>query len=614
MRFENIEVNANGNFPYAVVAQGAQVSFNIPLLLRNITMKGWTKAPVLLDSDFREDGLSNGTPLLKHVDIVHCDMGGVDPEISAITHAGEVIRVQPKPGQGDCYKLTPGANGRAVKEIIPRFAPDVWGTGTGLLGEYYNGNDFTNLSFKRVDPYLDFSEWYDSGTDKLNVNYAIGQNRSFSVKWSGFIEAQFTEEYQITIKASGSHILILDGVKYSNAGTIKVKLNAGQKYAVEILFSNSDIHMRAYSSGGFCLMWNCPSLEKFIKGGEPIPMSQMYPSNVAVTPPPPPPAQNTGPVANAGADITVTLPVASVALTGSATDSDGTIKSYSWNKLTGPSSFSFSNTNVSNPTVSNLEAGIYVFRLTVTDDKNATATDDVQVTVNPATAVSKSVPIASAGADQVITLPLSVATLQGSGQDPDGNQVTYKWTKVSGNSILLTNDTSSSATVVNLTAGVYVFRLTVTDTKGAIAADDVQLTVQAAPTRPGNQDPLKQQQDPLNPENTGNQKDPLSPQNDPIRKPEGNNAGNNTSPLSGSLDLIVTPNPSPTNFNLQVKSTSTENISINIYNRWGRVVESFPNVRNNSTFTIGNNYRGGFYYVHLKQGTATKIVRLLKLL
>jgi hypothetical protein len=154
----------------------------------------------------------------------------------------------------------------------------------------------------------------------------------------------------------------------------------------------------------------------------------------------------------------------------------------------------------------------------------------------------------------------------------------------------------------------------VTDTKGATASDDVQLTVQAAPTRPGNQDPLKPQQDPLNPENTGNQKDPLSPQNDPIRKPEGNNVGNNTSPLSGSLDLIVTPNPSPTNFNLQVKSTSTENISINIYNRWGRVVESFPNVRNNSTFTIGNNYRGGFYYVHLKQGTATKIVRLLKLL
>lgn len=585
MRFENIEVDVNGKFPYAVIAQGAQVSFGIPTLFRNVTMKGWTKSPIMLDSDLREDDLSNGTPLIKNVDIVHCDMGGADPFISPSTHSAEVIRVQPKPGQGDCYKLSPGAGGKAVKEIIPRFAPDIWGTGRGLLGEYFQGNNFTNSAFKRVDPYLDFSEWYDSGTDSQNVNYAINQNRSFSVKWTGFIEAQFTEEHEITVTASGSYVLILDGVKYSNAAKIKVNLNAGQKYAIELMFSNSDIHMKAYSSGGLSLRWNSKSLEKFTPGGEPIPMSQLYAGNIVLPPTPPPPAANAGPVANAGPDVAVTLPVLSVQLTGSGTDSDGTIKSFSWSKVSGPNSFAFSNAGVSSPTVSNLEVGTYIFRLTVTDDKGATASDDVQVSVNPANSTSKSTPTANAGSAQIITLPINLISLDGTGTDPDGNAVTYKWTKVSGSTVNILNDTSASTSAMNLKAGVYVFRLTVTDIKGATASDDVEVTVKS---------PAVQQ----------------NPNKDTTATPEQNRPIQ----VNPTLEVKAYPNPSPTNFNVEVKSNSTENITVNIYNRWGKKVESFPHVSNNSTFAVGKNYKRGFYYVHLEQAGKTKIVRLLKML
>ena len=100
----------------------------------------------------------------------------------------------------------------------------------------------------------------------------------------------------------------------------------------------------------------------------------------------PAPTVNIKPTAAAGSDIAITLPVNSVSLSGKATDSDGTISATTWSKISGPSQFTFNTTNTLTPTVSNLASGVYVFRLTATDDKGATATDDVTVTVNAAPA------------------------------------------------------------------------------------------------------------------------------------------------------------------------------------------------------------------------------------
>lgn len=97
-------------------------------------------------------------------------------------------------------------------------------------------------------------------------------------------------------------------------------------------------------------------------------------------------APNVNPVANAGADKNITLPVSSVTFSGSGTDADGTIAKYSWSKTAGPGSFQFSNAAVANPTVSGLVAGNYTFRLTVTDNRGGSAYDDVNVIVNPAAA------------------------------------------------------------------------------------------------------------------------------------------------------------------------------------------------------------------------------------
>lgn len=98
-------------------------------------------------------------------------------------------------------------------------------------------------------------------------------------------------------------------------------------------------------------------------------------------PPNPPPATNSPPTANAGADQTV-LTGATVTLSGTGADSDGSVASYAWTQtegsavtLTGASTAAVSFT--APDTAANL-----TFRLEVTDNRGATHADTVAVIVN----------------------------------------------------------------------------------------------------------------------------------------------------------------------------------------------------------------------------------------
>jgi hypothetical protein len=99
-------------------------------------------------------------------------------------------------------------------------------------------------------------------------------------------------------------------------------------------------------------------------------------------------AQNTVsnqlPVVNAGSDQTITLPVNSVTLNASANDPDGSIASYQWTKVSGPTGGTFNNSQILSPVISNLSEGLYVFRLTVVDNIGASASDEITITVNAA--------------------------------------------------------------------------------------------------------------------------------------------------------------------------------------------------------------------------------------
>ncbi|MDF7810764.1 GDSL-type esterase/lipase family protein [Hymenobacter sp. YC55] len=91
---------------------------------------------------------------------------------------------------------------------------------------------------------------------------------------------------------------------------------------------------------------------------------------------------NVLPTANAGSDATIQLPTNTIQLQGLGSDSDGSVTSYQWTQITGPNTAALGSSTSQNTTAAGLVAGVYQFRLTVTDDKGGTKTDDVVVTVN----------------------------------------------------------------------------------------------------------------------------------------------------------------------------------------------------------------------------------------
>ena len=187
---------------------------------------------------------------------------------------------------------------------------------------------------------------------------------------------------------------------------------------------------------------------------------------------------NKPPITNAGADQTITLPKDSLLLDGSASsDPDGSITKWLWTKVAGPSSFTLVRADTVSTTVTGLEAGIYQFEFTVTDDGGLSAKDTVQVLVNDP-AINQP-PVACAGADQTITLPTNTVTLDGTcSADPDNNIMAYAWTKIAGPSAsTITNANAVQTQVTGLLKGVYEFELTVTDAGGLFSKDIVQVIV-----------------------------------------------------------------------------------------------------------------------------------------
>jgi len=88
------------------------------------------------------------------------------------------------------------------------------------------------------------------------------------------------------------------------------------------------------------------------------------------------------PIANAGENVSVISPVTTASLDGSLSNhpNNATI-TYAWQQIYGPSTVVFNDASIATPSISNLENGVYKFRLTV-NDNNYSAFDDVLVIVS----------------------------------------------------------------------------------------------------------------------------------------------------------------------------------------------------------------------------------------
>jgi hypothetical protein len=139
---------------------------------------------------------------------------------------------------------------------------------------------------------------------------------------------------------------------------------------------------------------------------------------------------NAIPVANAGADQNVSAGAA-VSLAGSATDADGSIASYSWTQTSG-TAVTLSNANAATATFNAPGAATTLaFNLVATDDRGATHTDSVTVTV---TAVVVNPPPVTAPV--IARQPNNTLSLEhGSAMmfvHASGQGLTYEWRRASG--------------------------------------------------------------------------------------------------------------------------------------------------------------------------------------
>ncbi|MDZ7829349.1 MAG: DUF6701 domain-containing protein [Halofilum sp. (in: g-proteobacteria)] len=153
------------------------------------------------------------------------------------------------------------------------------GTGTGLTGDYSNGDTSnetvpctSNPDVTRIDPVIAFTNG-DSGWPPAGIG-----GDTFSVRWTGEIQAQFTEDYTF-------HALHDDGVRVWVDGTLvidqysdqddswtdsgtPISLNRGQRYEIVIEY---------YENGGdedMTLAWSSASTPFRTT----VPQTQLYPT------------------------------------------------------------------------------------------------------------------------------------------------------------------------------------------------------------------------------------------------------------------------------------------------------------------------------------------------
>ena len=185
---------------------------------------------------------------------------------------------------------------------------------------------------------------------------------------------------------------------------------------------------------------------------------------------------NLAPSVNAGVAQAVNESTV-VTLNGTATDSDGTIASYAWTQVAGPS---VTLTNANALTASfvapvTLVDAVVSFKLTVIDNVGASTSATTNVTVKHVNVL----PTANAGVAQIVNESTTV-TLIGSGTDSDGTIASYIWTQVAGPSLTLTNANAATASFIapaTLVDAVLSFKLTVTDNVGASTSATTNVTV-----------------------------------------------------------------------------------------------------------------------------------------
>jgi RHS repeat-associated protein/uncharacterized repeat protein (TIGR01451 family) len=187
------------------------------------------------------------------------------------------------------------------------------------------------------------------------------------------------------------------------------------------------------------------------------------------------------PVVSAGLDQSISLPATQVTLNGSASDPDGGTLTTTWSVSSNTGTVVFGNPASPSTTATFSAAGVYVLRLTASNNQQTAFSETTVTVLRP---VNKA-PLVSAGANQTIQLPLNAVTLNGSVTDdglPVGAVVSQQWSKISGPGTVTFSSPALAVTQATFgSPGNYTLQLTASDTEFSASAQ-VTITVLAAVT------------------------------------------------------------------------------------------------------------------------------------
>ncbi|MGV3558193.1 putative Ig domain-containing protein [Larkinella arboricola] len=309
---------------------------------------------------------------------------------------------------------------------------------------------------------------------------------------------------------------------------------------------------------------------------------------------------NTVPVARAGADQTITLPTNSVTLDGStSSDANGSITAYKWTQQSGPATATLSNSNAATLTASNLVAGTYVFRLTVTDNQNATAFDELTVTVNPVSAAQQVVSLTLMNAtngQELLTLTdnqtINLATLPSKSLNIRANTnpspVGSVKMVLSGKQSRTQTETGfpyalfgdSNGNYNSWTPAVGSYTLTVTPYTGASA--------------------------------TGTAGTPLTVNFSVVDQAPAGRLSVFGNAETAEMSIRTYPNPFTRSFNLQIKGREEGKLPVVVYDSYGRVVLQLDDVESDQQIHLGSEFVPGLYVIQVGKGKQAKRFKVVK--
>jgi hypothetical protein len=129
-------------------------------------------------------------------------------------------------------------------DIVTTHKGDVWSfttaaEGGGLRADYFQGIGLSNLVLSRVDPQINFT-WSDAPVEGLSAE-------NYSVRWTGEVEAAFTDTYTFYTNSADGVRLWIDGKQLVNNWTDhdntensgNVDLVAGQTYSLVMEYYES---------------------------------------------------------------------------------------------------------------------------------------------------------------------------------------------------------------------------------------------------------------------------------------------------------------------------------------------------------------------------------------